>query len=97
MGDALYGNDMLRFARERRDEGLGLQERHEPDASGVCRSCGREHPCDGHQLGVDLAVRYQTFLDSPTPAPDDPPPVTRPFAVTTAPNRGGHWWLSPRR
>lgn len=69
------GSNFLDYARMQHELGVELSERHVPEATGCCRDCGREFPCDGYQHGRHMQAHYETWLlDPPTvamlPGPD---------------------------
>lgn len=94
---ALYrANDLARYASEQvAAANAGLTEHH-ADALGLCRNCGRVHPCPDAQKARWLVQHYQPYVPSPglvrpyiPPLPDAANQGTRPPAASAAPYRPG--------
>ncbi len=57
-----YGADDLRQDATRNiDEGHRLQERHQADTTGCCKTCGRVAPCGEQQRGEQLVAYHEPY------------------------------------
>lgn len=58
----IYRADDLRRDAERNvSEGRRLQDEHQADATGCCRTCGRVAPCDEQSRGEQLEDYYTQY------------------------------------
>ncbi len=74
MTGAIYESEMVQHARAEQQRGQALMDHHRADELGLCKPCGRVHPCADYEAGRRLVAE---FTPPPTPEPFSRAPYWR--------------------